>query len=235
MVFCDGNISDNILFAGYTLFSAILLTVSVLVMHKFIIHQENHKELSKILYYTQLLFCITTTIHLIVSCIFYPYIFCNGFIYNGGIIVELVIYFASYFILINLFYLVLFMKLYYVFEQSVYRMHSTTVKLWIILFIISPCLYVLWLFLDQVGFQIIDFVVIWFWGIMIPVSLLISFIHKLFQVYRLVEIQSRMMLNDESVMDDRILSTITKPTILALISIPFTIIMSVTLVLVHED
>eukprot|EP01084_Bolivina_argentea_P118680 210522_1 len=220
---CRGDFIMILAVFAYTLFSGILLLTSMYALIMFIRDHKN-QTLSKMLFITGIIFCIITSIHLIISTIFYPFVLCDkGDTIRSRIKLLGSIYLLTYFVHINLFYLILFMKLYFVFRGSAYEMQKSCVRCWIVLFIISPFLYISFIYFIALGTLIsaIDILVTWIWGVMIPLCLAMSFIYKLLKVYQSIEKDSSI---NENVADDKILSAITKNAILTMISIPFTVI-----------
>lgn len=121
---------------------------------------------------------------------------------------------------IYLLWLIMFIKLYFVFRQSVYKLSSITLKFFIILFIMLPLLILATLFYTRVKSTYYLHHPYTVYAFVVGFSLILTylFVYKLFQLFR----DTQRMNEDRIDPNNRLLSIMTKTTILTLTSVIFT-------------
>ena len=145
-------------------------------------------------------------------------------------IISTIIFICYYGLQLYLLWLVMFIKLYYVFKESVYQLSLCTLRFFIILFIILPTALGINLFLFTMAnpeTEIYHRYLFIMYGIIALFSLILTylFVYKLYKIYRDSNQQSKMDPNDT------FLSIMSKTTILTFTSIFFTMLVPLILVI----
>eukprot|EP00483_Globobulimina_turgida_P009656 UN09675 len=130
-----------------------------------------------------------------------------------------------------LLWLVLFLRLNYVFKGSHYALSKITVRIHTAIFIFiplaTPCYFITLWTVKGIAYTII-LLISFIFIIAFSFSLSALFIYKLFQVFQNLEI-----VNSKKLMNDKLLSTISKSTMLAIISLAMTLLTPITLLFVY--
>ena len=212
-----------------TAINIILYFTSLYFTLQFIQYERSkpvHKKTPKLSYYSGVTFCIISSFTLL-SWGLMPIDICWIFVYTQwGVYIFRI---TKWFYLLQLYclWLTLFIKLYYVFKDSIYSLSSCTIRLFITFFIFSPI--TMWIILNlSISFSE-DGRTGWIAFLSFAIfSVLLSylFIHKLFKLFR-----DTQKLNPISKMNPKnnILSTMTRTTILAIISLILSILSPVIL------
>ena len=204
---------------------------SLYYIFRFILNRIQTKDakISNCSFYSGLIFFIISSITLIIWNILIAsrcYDF-DEFAYFSLLITAWILY---AYVQLYLLWVVMFIRLYFVFEDSAFALKRGTVILSICLFACLPILmlivYVILLVLSVVGLgnvQIVWFLFL-FYGL-ISLAFSFVFVSKLYQILKLSPIQS---------IDNGLLKAITKTTILALISFIMTAVMTFMIFLIGD-
>ena len=196
---------------------------------------QNHKsdKLHHLLSYLGLAFCIISCMDLLATSITNPFFICNqeyrfiDFLRSFQAI--------SSAIHVYLLWIILFIKIHFVFKNTVFRLKTCSIKCWIILFIFLFITYTTY-FIGYFGIYVADdkdvdnftqteiiyigstVLLLWVFMTVIPIALSILFVSKLIKVNKSAQSKNQNK-------DDGLLAIITKITVLALLSIPSTMVL----------
>ena len=225
---------------GYSLTAGLFtLTILYLVIKLIIEYRRNSKinRPPKWLFYTNLIFILISII-VLTQCIIYGLSHCEYIIISKDVqdIVFNIIFRDLYVIQLYFLWIVLFIRLYYIFIDTPYTLSKLTIRIYSIIFIFAPVLTVL---ISVKDLYTIFIVLGLSGGIFITLSIIILFIFKLIQVYtRYSEYQEHQNLDNGN--DDLqnakqenigLLTTITKNAILVIISTLFSLLILFILIM----
>ena len=224
---------------GYTLTSFIFsLTIIYLLIKLFVEYRNNLKinRPPKWLFYTNLIFILISLI-VLTQCIIYGLSHCEYIQISSDIseIIFNIIFRDLYVIQLYFLWIVLFIRLYYIFIDTPYSLSKLTIRIYSIIFIFAPVLTVL----ISVNDLYTIFIVLGLsGGIFITLSIIILFIFKLIQVYtRYSEYQEHQNIDDDNDLNLAkeenigLLTIITKNTILVIISTLFSLLILFILIM----
>ena len=224
---------------GYSFISSIFTLTIIYLLIKLIIEYRRNDILNrppKWLFYTGLIFILITII-ILIKCIIYGLSHCQYIIIaeSRQEIIFNVIFRDLYVIQLYFLWIVLFIRLYYIFNSTGYRLSKLTIRIYSSIFIFSPILTVL---LSVNSLYTIFIVLGLSGGIFITLSIIILYIFKLIQVYtRYTEYQEHQNIdNDDNIESSKqnnlgLLTTITKNTILVIISTLFSLLILFILIM----
>eukprot|EP01084_Bolivina_argentea_P013493 25337_1 len=215
----------------YTIINAILFFTSIYTLYKFCKDYKVNvkKRPPRLLFYPGLIFFVFSSFALLATVRNAMQICFHGgtnYMDFNHWIYFIIFYGAQTYLL----WLVLFMRLHYVFNGSHYALSKFTIRIHIVIFIFIPFatpfyFIVLWLVKGVIYTLIL--LVSFAFIIIFSCCLSALFIYKLFQVFKNMEtnhVHSRKKLKN-----NKLLSTITKSTMLAVISLSMTLLTPITL------
>lgn len=194
--------------------------------------KPKEKKSPKILYYGGLIFLIISSICLLFWSTM-PMDICYTFISTTEGYTYFKITQYSWLVQLYFLWLTLFIKLYLIFKDSIYKLSIYTLRFFAVLFTLLPL--AMWLIINIIIHVTNDGRYAWIAFICFGVfSLILSclFVYKLFKVYR---DSQQLRFQDEMNLDDKILSTITRTTILALTSLLMSILCPVILYIYYPS
>eukprot|EP01083_Nonionella_stella_P015821 44273_1 len=227
----DCSLAASIFAWIYTAINGILFFTSVYTLYKFCKDYRINvkKRPPKLLFYPGLIFFVFSSLALLATVRNSMTMCYHGGQFNYTDFKYWVYFITFYGAQTYLLWLVLFLRLHYVFKGSVYNLSSFTVKIHTALFILMPLFtplyfYVLFLVDGRVYTIILAFSFLFIMAF--STSLSVLFIYKLFQVFQNMDICTK---NRQKLMNHKLLSTITKSTMLAVISLSMTFLTPTTL------
>eukprot|EP01084_Bolivina_argentea_P132103 233115_1 len=213
---------------GYTIINLALFSSTIYAFYKFWKHYKSSidKDTPKPLFYTGLVFFLFSSIMMLITFRNAMFICFHGDINHMNL--EHWIYFVIFYGLQTYWlWLVLFLRLKYVFDGSSYCLSKLTIRIYLMVFIFIPFatplyLAILW-FVDNNLIYTIILSISFVFIIIFSCSLIFIFVSKLIQVYKSMNINVEGG-KKESVLNNKLLTTITKTSILAIVSLSMTLL-----------
>eukprot|EP01083_Nonionella_stella_P041735 113048_1 len=205
------SVGNHAFAIGYTLVSS-LFTIIIISLSQCLIRGRRITKPTErthpLVFYSALIF-VFVSIVILCKCVLYGLSLCSYFTTFNASLSHLVfdIIFADLYVFqLYLLWIVLFIRLYYIFHSTPYSLSAVTIRIYCVIFIFSPLLTLL---LAMDSFYNIFIVLGLNGGIFITLSIVILYIFKLVQVY----------IHDSD--NDQLLALITKNTILLIICTGF--------------
>ena len=230
----DCSIASAIFAFVLTLINAILFFISVYTLYKFCRDhyktnkngnsKKRNKKTSKILFISGSIFFVFSSFGLLATLTNIMSICFHGSDTNYLDFNHWIYFIISYSIQTYFLWLILFLRLKFVFQGSIFKLSKLTVRIHIIIFIFipigAPCLFLILSYIQSTLIYTILLLIIFVFIIIFSMSLSILFIYKLLNVFKINQKHN-----------SKLLQTISKSTILAIISLSLTFLTPITMLL----
>ena len=267
-MFCNGNESKLTVVILFLILASFISISSVFITIQFIIRYRTRHKSSKLLYRIGLLFCIISCTYFISSAIGYPIALCSESVSMSTATQSLflIIRKLTYTLNCYLLWIILFIELVLVFEESMFKLSSKIIKTWISLFLMALSIYIVYwiIYFDiyvyhgrnvseltdsEIVVLALSTFLVWCLVFCVPTCLSYSFVSRLIKIYRTVD-RSKIVLTPrgnrngniqdakdslDRKINDRMLSSITRMTILTVFSAIFTMLVMVYYLILHDD
>lgn len=231
----DCSIAAAVFAFVLTLINAVLFFISVYTLYKFCRDyyrgnkngnsKKHNKKTRKILFVSGSIFFVFSSFGLLATLTNIMSICFHGSDTNYLDFHHWIYFIIFYGIQTYFLWLILFLRLKYVFEGSIYKLSKLTVRIHIVIFIfipiIAPCLLLILSYIKSNLIYTILLLLLFIFIIIFSMSLSILFIYKLYNVFKI----------NQQHKNSKLLQTISKSTILAIISLSLTFLTPITMLM----
>ena len=218
---CNLTLAHHYLVASGVMVIAecIFVTIGAYVISKYIMHhRKENKQTPKLLYSSGLIFLIISLLTILLAITKHSSSVCNDWEWDDTL------FLISYYCQMYFLWTVLFIRLYYVFEPTSYKLRPCTVYISCIILALSPFLIILRFAADHVDALALNaepiMMAIFIFSIIISTAIMVLFIYKLCQMYAAQKENN----NDQNPANSKVLSVIIKNSTLAIICLSMNLI-----------